>query len=159
MAQVNPERSPSEWHSPSQNVYRDGRSERRPVEWNFHDSSVAHVGQSGEQRFRDPCRRIDDHVDWREQRERGDRDWSCTDSSCATGAQAVCTEPASAGTFTIPPSVLLALPAGSAGWFILSTETESSVSATGIDVGLLGVGRYNLAGFGWGWGSGSFTLK
>jgi hypothetical protein len=83
----------------------------------------------------------------------------CADSACATGAAAVCTAPASAGTFTIPPSVLLALPASTSAGFGISTATEASFTATGLNVGFLSVGRYNVAGFGYGWGSGSFTLK
>jgi len=38
-----------------------------------------------------------------------------TDNTFATGANAVCTAPASAGTFTVPPYALLTLPAGNFG--------------------------------------------
>ena len=82
----------------------------------------------------------------------------CTDSSCNTGAVAACSAPASTGTFTIPPSVLLALPTGSAG-FVFSTQADAAFTATGLNLGTISVGRYNIAGFGSSWGSGSFTLK
>jgi uncharacterized protein (TIGR03437 family) len=84
---------------------------------------------------------------------------SCTDSTCASGATALCVAPASAGTFTIPPYVLLAFPAGGNGAFVLSTQAQASFSATGLDFGLISLDRYNVAGFGFGWGSGSLTFK
>jgi uncharacterized protein (TIGR03437 family) len=84
---------------------------------------------------------------------------SCTDSTCANGATAACSAPASAGTFTIPPYVLLAFPAGSNGGFVLSTEAQASFTATGLDLGYVTSDRYNVAGFGINWGSGGFTLK
>jgi hypothetical protein len=83
----------------------------------------------------------------------------CTDSSCHNGAMAVCTVPASLGTFTIPAPVLLALPASPYGGFVFATQTEGSFTATGLQVGVLNVAHFNVAGFGYGWGSGGFTLK
>ncbi len=85
--------------------------------------------------------------------------YSATDNTFTNGAAAVCTVPASAGTFTVPPSVLLALPAGNFAGFVFSTATEALFTATGLNVGIISVDRYNDAGFGYGWGSGSFTLK
>ncbi len=82
----------------------------------------------------------------------------CTDNSCNTGAVAACSAPASTGTFTIPPFVLLALPTGNAG-FAFSTQAEAAFTATGLNLGIISVGHYNIAGFGSNWGSGSFTLK
>jgi hypothetical protein len=84
---------------------------------------------------------------------------SCTDNTCANGASAVCSAPASAGTFTIPPYVLLALPASTSAGFILSTQAEAAFTATGLNLGFIAVNRYNVAGFGNGWGSGSFMFK
>jgi hypothetical protein len=85
--------------------------------------------------------------------------YSATDNTFTNGAAAVCTVPASAGTFTIPPSVLLTLPAGNSAGFIFSTATEAPFTATGLNAGIISVDRYNDAGFGYGWGSGGFTLK
>lgn len=73
-------------------------------------------------------------------------------------ATAVCVAPAGAGTFTIPPYILQALPAGSCGGLVLSSVAQVSFTATGINVGLLST-YSNSAGFGYGWGSGNFTLK
>jgi uncharacterized protein (TIGR03437 family) len=84
---------------------------------------------------------------------------SCTDGSCTNGAVAACSAPASAGTFTIPPYVLMAVPAGNNGGFVLSTQAQSSFTATGLNLGAITLDRYNVAGFGYGWGSGGFTLK
>lgn len=83
----------------------------------------------------------------------------CTDNTCVNGATAVCAASASAGTFTIPSTVLLALPASNYAGFVFSTQTEASFTATGLNLGFISVGRYNVAGFGYGWGSGSFALK
>jgi uncharacterized protein (TIGR03437 family) len=85
-----------------------------------------------------------------------------TDSTYTNGVWAVCTAPASAGTFTIPPYVLQALPASGSNFsagFVFSITAEGTFTATGLDAGLVSLGRYNIAGFGYGWGSGSFTLK
>ncbi len=83
----------------------------------------------------------------------------CTDNTCTNGATATCVAPASAGTFTVPPYVLLALPASTSAGFVLSTRAESAFTATGLNLGFIAVNRYNVAGFGYGWGSGSFTFK
>ena len=83
---------------------------------------------------------------------------SCTDSSCTNGAAAFCTAPASAGSFTIPPYVLEALPAGNNAGVVLTSYAESSFTANGVDVGIIDTFT-NDAGFGNGWGSGGFTLK
>ncbi len=84
---------------------------------------------------------------------------SCTDSSCNNGASAECIAPASPGTFTIPPSVLLALPASTSAGFVFSTVIYSPFTATGLNLGAISLSRYNIAGFGNGWGSGGFTFK
>jgi hypothetical protein len=81
-----------------------------------------------------------------------------TDSTDTNGSVAVCNVAASAGTFTIPPYVLLALPASNLAGFVLSSQTEVPFTATGLSVGILKA-YTNDAGFGYGWGSGSFTLK
>lgn len=57
-------------------------------------------------------------------------------------AQAVCTAPAGAGTFTIPPYVLLALPAGNATNFYfrlgdMEPASAAAFSATGLDAGIV----------------------
>jgi uncharacterized protein (TIGR03437 family) len=63
---------------------------------------------------------------------------AATDKTNTTGAAAQCTAPASAGTFTIPPYVMLALPAGNFGSFFLgSAEVDVPFTATGLSVGNL----------------------
>jgi len=63
---------------------------------------------------------------------------SAVDSARTTGATARCKVPASAGTFTIPPYVLLALPAGSFTDFVFGTaESETPFTAPGISGGSL----------------------
>jgi hypothetical protein len=92
-----------------------------------------------------------------------------TDNTYATGATAICTAPASPGTFTIPPYVLLALPApanfvgapgaGSPGGFVFSSvPAEVPFTATGLSVGSLST-QANSEGFGYGAGTGYFALK
>ncbi len=84
---------------------------------------------------------------------------SATDNTLANGDQAICTAPASAGTFTIPPYVLLALPAGfDAGFVISPTPTGSLFTATGLTFGILTT-QNDGTGFGYGAASGSFMLK
>jgi hypothetical protein len=83
---------------------------------------------------------------------------SPNDNTYANGSNAQCTAPASAGTFTIPPYVLLSFPAGSGGGFVLSSFAVAPVTATGLSTGFLQT-KFDVAGFGYGWGSGSFTLK
>jgi hypothetical protein len=64
-----------------------------------------------------------------------------TDSTFAKGAQAFCTVPASAGTFAIPPYVLLALPnpTGNFTTFQFSPVTEAvPFTAAGLTLGTLG---------------------
>lgn len=85
-----------------------------------------------------------------------------TDNTFTNGVWAVCTAPASAGTFTIPPYVLQALPTSGSNFssgFVFSTEAEGMFTATGLNVATVSLGRYNVAGFGYGWASGNFTLK
>jgi hypothetical protein len=54
---------------------------------------------------------------------------SPTDSTYTNGATAVCNVAASAGSFTIPPYALLALPAGNLASFQFQQQTESSFTA------------------------------
>jgi uncharacterized protein (TIGR03437 family) len=92
-----------------------------------------------------------------------------TDNTYSNGATAVCIAPAGPGTFTIPPYVLLALPApanfvgapgaGSPGGFVFSSiTTEVPFTATGLSAGSLST-QANSAGFGFGAGTGYFALK
>jgi hypothetical protein len=63
---------------------------------------------------------------------------SATDKTFTNGDTAVCTVPASAGTFTIPPYVLLALPAGNFdNFFIGSAESDVALTAQGLNLGTL----------------------
>jgi len=61
------------------------------------------------------------------------------DNTATNGASFICTAPASAGSLTIPPSVLLALPAGSNGnWdFISGALPDVTFTATGLNLGFL----------------------
>ena len=78
---------------------------------------------------------------------------SATDNTFTNGANAACEAPASAGTFTIPPYVLLALPAGNFGALNFQQRTaEVPFTATGLNVGTL---QTNGAGT----GPGGFMLK
>jgi uncharacterized protein (TIGR03437 family) len=54
---------------------------------------------------------------------------SPTDSTYTNGATAICNVTANAGTFTIPPYVLLALPAGNLTWFQFQQQTEAAFTA------------------------------
>jgi hypothetical protein len=84
---------------------------------------------------------------------------SATDNTYTYAAQAVCTAPASAGTFTIPPYVLLALPAfNNAGFVFAPANTEVPFTATGLSLGILTT-HNDGTGFGYGAGTGSFALK
>ncbi len=83
---------------------------------------------------------------------------SCSDSSCKNGASAVCIVPATLQSFTIPPYVLEALPAGSSAGLVLSSYSVASFTATGLEAGTITI-YSNDSGFGYGWGSGGFTLK
>ncbi|MGA2144114.1 MAG: hypothetical protein ABSH49_04035 [Bryobacteraceae bacterium] len=60
-----------------------------------------------------------------------------TDNTNTNGATAVCNVAASAGTFTIPPYALLALPASSVGGFQFQQQTEAALTATGLDLGVI----------------------
>jgi hypothetical protein len=90
-----------------------------------------------------------------------------TDNTFTNGAGAYCSAPASAGSFTIPPYILLALPAGNNAGFVFGPAApEVPFTATGLNAGILDT-RINLTGFGYGDGygpnggsvSGSFTLQ
>ncbi|MEP7365760.1 MAG: hypothetical protein ABI972_21105 [Acidobacteriota bacterium] len=84
---------------------------------------------------------------------------SYVDSEATIGAEAICIAPASAGTFTIPPYVLLALPAGGFAGFSIGPATISQpYSATGLDVGILEY-RDEGVGYGFGAGTGGFRLQ
>lgn len=85
---------------------------------------------------------------------------SATDSTSTNGALAVCTAPAAAGSFTIPPYVLDALPAGDfAGLRFSSPETYGpAFTASGLGLGFVQFQNQG-AGFGTLGSSGSFTLK
>ena len=53
------------------------------------------------------------------------------------GAMFTCTAPASAGTFTVPPMVTMALPASSSGGLtLMGVSAPASFTAPGIDIGL-----------------------
>lgn len=83
---------------------------------------------------------------------------SCSDNTCDNGASAICIVPASLGTFTIPPYVLEALPAGNSAGVVLSSYSDATFTAMGLDAGTIAT-YSNTSGFGFGWGSGGFTLK
>jgi uncharacterized protein (TIGR03437 family) len=60
-----------------------------------------------------------------------------TDNTFATGANAVCMAPASAGTFTVPPYALLTLPAGNFGALSFQQLTAAvPFTASGLNVGI-----------------------
>jgi uncharacterized protein (TIGR03437 family) len=84
-----------------------------------------------------------------------------TDASFTTGSVAFCNADASAGSFTIPSYVMLALPPTgnqSSSGFILSSQAGTTFSAPGATNGT--IEEYiNVAGFGYGWASGGFVLK
>jgi hypothetical protein len=64
--------------------------------------------------------------------------FSATDGSFANGSEALCIAAASPGTFTVPPYVLLALPAGNfAGLQLSPAKVSVPFTATGLSVGLL----------------------
>ncbi|MGI8741055.1 MAG: hypothetical protein ACR2NN_00515 [Bryobacteraceae bacterium] len=84
---------------------------------------------------------------------------SATDSTNTTGATAQCNAPANAGTFTIPPYVLLALPPGKFAAFSFNPITpEVPFTANGISVGILSTQSDGIA-YGFGTTTGSFTLN
>jgi len=76
-----------------------------------------------------------------------------TDSTNTNGAMAVCNVASSAGTFTIPPYALLAIPAANIGnGFQFQQQTEAAVTAKGLNLG--SIQTSNAATF-----IGGFTLK
>jgi hypothetical protein len=61
---------------------------------------------------------------------------SATDNTGNNGSTAVCNAPASAGTFNIPPYIMLALPANNFGSFFLGiAESDVAFTATGLTLG------------------------
>ena len=60
-----------------------------------------------------------------------------TDSSNSIGASFRCYVAANAGTFTVPPSVTLSLPAGNFGGWDFKTYTNGNFTATGLIFGIL----------------------
>jgi uncharacterized protein (TIGR03437 family) len=59
-------------------------------------------------------------------------------TQAGTGAMFACTAPASAGTFTVPPMVTLALPASSSGGLtLMGVSAPTPFAAQGIDIGLV----------------------
>jgi uncharacterized protein (TIGR03437 family) len=67
---------------------------------------------------------------------------SATDGTFTNGAIFACFAPASAGTFTIPPSVLYALPAGSNAALIFNSVVNGpSFTAKGLDAGFVSSSR------------------
>ena len=76
-----------------------------------------------------------------------------TDSTNTNGATAVCNVASSAGTFTIPPYALLAIPAANIGnGFQFQQQTEAGFTAKGLNLG--SIQTSNPATF-----IGGFTLK
>jgi uncharacterized protein (TIGR03437 family) len=64
--------------------------------------------------------------------------FNATDNTYNVGADLLCTAPATAGTFTIPPSVLLAMPAGNFGGLIFrSFVAPVSLTGTGLSVAFM----------------------
>lgn len=84
-----------------------------------------------------------------------------TDNTSDSGAAAQCIASAQPGTFTIPPYVLLALPAGPyAGFDFQPAQVSAPFTATGLNLGLLQTYSDGTSfGFGSGSGSGSLALK
>lgn len=77
---------------------------------------------------------------------------SATDNTYTNGATAICNAPANAGSFTIPPYVLLALPAGNFASFQFQQQTEAAFTATGLPFGTISTGNAPTV-------IGGFTLK
>jgi hypothetical protein len=64
--------------------------------------------------------------------------FNATDNTNNVGADFVCSAPATAGTFTIPPSVLMAVPPGSFGGLTFrSMVTPVAISGTGLTVAFM----------------------
>jgi uncharacterized protein (TIGR03437 family) len=84
---------------------------------------------------------------------------SALNNSFNAGGTATCIAPAGAGKFTIPPYVLLALPAGNlAGIVLAPADTGVPFTAPGLSLGLLST-HNDGAGYGLGAGTGGFTLR
>lgn len=60
-----------------------------------------------------------------------------SDSTSTSGATLLCNAPSSAGSFTIPPYVLLALPANTSVELISMQYTEAPVSAPNLNYGVI----------------------
>jgi hypothetical protein len=84
---------------------------------------------------------------------------SAFDNSFFAGRQAFCRAPVKAGTFTIPPYIMTALPAGNFAGIALQ-PAPAGVAFTGpsIPFGILRT-NHDGAGYGFPFGSGSFGLK
>ena len=79
--------------------------------------------------------------------------YGATDNTGLTGSQVVCQVPSSLGTFTIPPYIMSALPAGDFGFFNFAQfAPEVPFTATGLLAG-------QIESFGPGGSFGAFTLK
>jgi len=64
--------------------------------------------------------------------------FNATDNTNTVGANFVCAVPAAAGTFTVPPSVLMALPASNLGGLLLVPfATPAAVTGTGLNVAFI----------------------
>jgi uncharacterized protein (TIGR03437 family) len=85
--------------------------------------------------------------------------FSATDNTFTLGSAATCFAPVSAGSFTIPPYVMLALPAGNFGGLVFGTPyMYAPMMASGLNFGLIQT-LTQIGGFGYGAGTGSFMLK
>ena len=67
---------------------------------------------------------------------------SAIDNMFNVGSTAACTAPASAGTFTVPPYVTLALPTGNFSYFelapgVVEAAAQAPFTATGLNIGLI----------------------
>ena len=84
---------------------------------------------------------------------------SAFDGSFTAGRQAFCKAPAKAGTFTIPPYIMTALPTGNFGGIVLQPAPASvPFTASGIAIGFVET-NHDGTGYGYGAGTGSFSLK
>lgn len=84
---------------------------------------------------------------------------SAFDNTYTTGRQAFCKTPAKAGTFTVPPYIMNALPTGGFGGIVLQPAPAAvAFTASGITLGTLGT-KHDGTGYGFGAGTGSFMLK
>ncbi len=84
---------------------------------------------------------------------------SAFDNSFTAGRQAFCQAPAKAGTFTVPPYIMTALPAGNFGGIVLQPAPSSvPFTAPGVGLGTLET-RHDGTGYGYGAISGGFRLN